>query len=97
MKENINFEAFFKNLRGLSSALLPLAKRNSITPQATLLLYTIYINADLSDFFKEDCYSELLERGFVTCENDIFSPTGKGSILAKSLEIMVKKFEAEQI
>ena len=87
-----NFEVYksgFKNFKKLENLLQPAADKNKISISAVIVLLAINNGIDLSFIAKEEAIKELVNCGFAQNENGALKVTGKGAILAKSLERMV--------
>ena len=79
----------FKALCELNEALKTAANKNKVSSQALIMLLALNNGVDLTFFVKEDYMNELIKSGFVKQEEVSFSVTGKGAILAKSLERII--------
>jgi len=84
-----NFEVYkssFKALSDLKDALHPAAIKNKVSPVALILLLALNSGVDLSYIISDEAITELINSGFALMENGAITLTGKGAILAKSLE-----------
>lgn len=88
----MNFAALiFKSITELCESFEPVAKRNNISSPAILLLYALNRDSDLSFLAKEEYVNQLINFGFAKKEGAGLKITGKGAILAKSLEVTASK------
>lgn len=79
----------FKALIRLNEVLKSAAAKNRISPQALIVLTALNCGVDLSFIVREEYINELVNFGFAEKSGDIYAATGKGAILAKSLERLV--------
>lgn len=93
MKNSLEFCEALKKIKPLSEYLNIFSKKHGISSQAIILLYAMSNDIDLTDFFKESFYDELIKAVFIEQNSFGFRLTGKGSIIAKSIEIAIEKFE----
>ncbi len=84
-----NFELYkssFAALADLDKSLSAAANKNKISTGALILLLALNNGIDLSQLFRAEFANELINMGFLQKTENAFSVTGKGAILAKSLE-----------
>ncbi len=79
----------FKALSRLNESLKNTAAKNRISPQALIVLSALNCGVDLSFIVREEYIKELVNFGFAEKNGDSYAVTGKGAILAKSLERIV--------
>ena len=80
------YKGGFESLNKLNETLTPTASKNKVSSQSLIMLLALNCGVDLSFFAKEAFINELLNMGFVEKKENSFLVTGKGAILAKSLE-----------
>ncbi len=80
------YKESFKAIVELNGALNTAAVKNKVSEGALTALLALNNGVDLSFIVKEDFMEELMKSGFMKIENNAVSITGKGAILAKSLE-----------
>jgi len=83
------YKSSFEGLKELDNILTAVANKNRVSSQSLIVLLALNSGVDLSFFAKEDFMNELISSGFVQRTEKLFSVTGKGAILAKSLERII--------
>ena len=84
-----NFDSYrdsFRMISSLNEKFQTPALKNRISPQALIVLLALNCGADLSFLVKQEYINELLNFGFAEKNGNELVSTGKGAILAKSLE-----------
>ena len=76
----------FKAVAELNGALSSAAGKNKVSEGALTVLLALNSGVDLSFLVKDEFIEELVKMGFVQAKDGFLSITGKGAILAKSLE-----------
>ena len=80
------YKESFKAIVELNSVLNAAAVKNKVSEGALTALLALNNGVDLSFLVKDEFIDELVKSGFIKIENNAVSITGKGAILAKSLE-----------
>ena len=80
------YKESFKAIDELKDILTTAAKKNNLSEGALIALLALNNGVDLSFAFKVEFIEELEKTGLVLVKDDRPSITGKGAILAKSLE-----------
>ncbi len=80
------YKSSFRILSDLKEVLQPAVIKNKVSAEALILLLALNSGVDLSFIVKDDAVTELINSGFALMENGAVALTGKGAILAKSLE-----------
>ena len=89
MAELEMYKTSFEAMHNLKETLSCVANKNKISAEALIVLLALNCGTDLSFFVKDEFVQELIKLGFVKIENANISITGKGAILAKSLERII--------
>ncbi len=87
-----NFDLYknsFSAFNDLNTALKNAAVKNKLQTGSLIILLALNCCIDLSFFVKAEYIEELINFGFAERFNNSFVITGKGAILAKSLERFV--------
>lgn len=86
-----NLSQSFEKILWLNETLKSTAEKYKISTQSLVLLLSIYCKNDLTNLLNSECETELINLGFLDI-NTSKKLTGKGAILAKSLEILIEKY-----
>ncbi len=85
------FNSFFNSLAEIKNGLEPIANRSGLTSDEALLLIIINVYSEIDIKTNGNLINQLCERGLTEYTEKRISVTSRGAILAKSLELALKK------
>lgn len=85
------FNSFFNSLAEIKKGLEPIANRSGLTSDEALLLIIINVYSEIDIKTNGNLINQLCERGLTEYTEKRISVTSRGAILAKSLELALKK------
>lgn len=90
MLDIVKCKESFEIVKRLQEVLKPTAQKNKISSEALVLLISVYCENCIVELMKNEYLEELINYSFVEKDGDSVKLTGKGAILAKSLERVIK-------